>query len=104
MRALDFFSECLRQHVLVEREIGHQPLQSAVFFLQLPEPPQLAHAQVGVFLLPGVEGGITDPELSAEVADGGPAFGLTDGLDDLLLRESRPLHGSAPFIEDHRSR
>ena len=74
MRALDFFSQGLRQHVLVEREVGDEPFQSAVFFLQLPEAPQLAHAQVRVLLLPGVERGVTHPELPAEVADRGAGF------------------------------
>ena len=62
--------------MLVEREVGHEPFQPAVFFLQLPESTQLTHAQMGVFFLPGVEGGVTDPELPAEITDGGAAFGL----------------------------
>ena len=88
MRALDFFSQGLRQHVLVEREVGHEPFQPAVFFFHLPEPAQFAHAQVRVLLFPGVEGGVTDAELPAEVADGGASFGLADGIDDLLFGES----------------
>ena len=88
MRASDFFSQCLRQHVLVEGEIRHEPFQPAVFILQLPEPTQLAHAQMGVFLFLGVEGGITDPELPAQVADGSAGFGLADRVHDLLFRES----------------
>ena len=73
VRALDCFSQSLRQHVLIEREIGDEPFQSTVFFFQLPEPPQFAHPQMGVLLLPGVERGVTHPELPAEVADGVPA-------------------------------
>ena len=64
--------------------------------------PQLAHAQVSVFPLPGIEGTVTHPELPAEVADQGAGFGLADRVDDLFLRELRPLHGSTPFVEDHR--
>ncbi len=87
-RALDFFSQGLRQHVLVEREIGHQPFQPGCS----PLPP-------------AATGGVhsrrdgrtsssrhrtwrsTDAELPAEVADRGPAFGLADGIDDLLFGE-----------------
>ncbi len=74
--------------MLVEREVRDEPFEPAIFFFHLPEPPQLAHAEVRVLLLPGVEGRVTHPELPAEVADRGAAFGLADGIDDLLFRES----------------
>lgn len=80
VRALDFFSQGLRQHVFIEREVGDEPFQSTVFLFHLPEPAQFAHAQMGGLLLPGVEGGVTHPELLAEVADRGAGI-------DLLLRE-----------------
>lgn len=86
-RALDFFSQGLRQHVLVEREVGDEPFQPAVFFLQLPETSQLAHTQMRVLLLPGVERGVTHPELPAKVADGGAGVDLSDRVHDLFLRE-----------------
>ena len=35
-------------------------------------------AQVGILLFPGVEGGVTDPELSVEVTDGGCRFRPVD--------------------------
>jgi hypothetical protein len=73
VRALDFFSQSLRQHLLVEREVGDEPFQPAVFFLQLPETSQLAHTQMRVLLFPRVEGGVTHPELPVKVADRGPA-------------------------------
>ncbi len=72
MRALDFFSQGLRQHVHVEREVRNEPLQSAGFFLQLPEASQLTHAEVGVLLLPGIRRLLGDAELSAESADQAP--------------------------------
>lgn len=74
--------------MLVEREVGHQPFQPAVFFFYLPQAAEFAHAEVRVLLFPGVEGRITHPELSAEVADGGAAFGLADRIHDLLFRKS----------------
>jgi hypothetical protein len=62
----------LRQHVLVKREVGDEPFQPAVFFFQLPEPPQFDHPQVGVLFLPRIERGVTDSQLSAKVLTGVP--------------------------------
>jgi hypothetical protein len=74
--------------VLVEREVGHESFLSAVFFfLQLSEPPQFAHAQMGVVLLPGIEGRVSDVELLTEITDGSAGFGLPDRIHDLFLRE-----------------
>lgn len=36
-RASDFFSERLREHVLVEGEIGHEPFEPGVLFFHLPQ-------------------------------------------------------------------
>ena len=73
--------------MFVEREVGHEPFQPAVFFFDLPQAAEFAHAEVRVLLLPGIDGGVTHPELSAQIADGGAGVGLSDGVDDLLLRE-----------------
>jgi len=58
--------------VLVEREIGHKPFQATGFFLQLTEASELAHAQIGVLLFPGVDGGVTHPEPPARSPIGVP--------------------------------
>src|SRR5215467_4329582 len=79
-RASDVFSQRLRQRVLVEREIGDQALQPIVFVLELPQAAELAHAQVRVLLLPGIEGGLTDPQLPADVPDRGTALGPAQGV------------------------
>jgi hypothetical protein len=86
-RALDFFLQGLREPVRVEREVSDQPFQPAVFFFELPEPPQLAHAQMGLRLFPGVDCGVTHPKLPAEVTDGGAGLRLPDGKHNLLLRK-----------------
>ena len=57
-----------------------------------------------VLLFPIVEGRVTHPELPAEVADRGVGVGLSDRVQDLFLGELLPLHGSAPFVRDRRSR
>jgi len=87
-RALDFFSQGLRRHVLVEREVGDEPFQATLFLLQLTEAPQFTHAEMGVLLFPGAEGGVTAPELPAEVADRGAASGLADRVHDLFFPAS----------------
>ena len=89
--------------MLVEREVSDEPFEPAIFFFHLPEAPQLAHAEVRVLLLPGLERGVTHPELPTEVADRDAAFSLADRVDNLFLGELRPLHRAAPFVEDRRS-
>ena len=74
--------------MLVEREVRDESFEPAIFFFHLSEAPQLAHAEVRVLFLPGVESGVTHPELSAEAADRGAAFSLADRIDDLFFRES----------------
>src|SRR5215831_14768036 len=95
-RASGVFSQRLRQHVFVEREVGDQTLQSGVFVLELPQAAELAHAQMRVLLLPGVERGLADPQLPAHVADRGAALGLAQRVGDLLFGELRALHRSPP--------
>ena len=86
--------------MFVEREVRDEPFQPAVCVLQLPEAAQLTNTQVGVFSLPGIEGGGTDAELPTEITDGSAGFGLPDRVHDLFLRELRPLHRSTPFFQD----
>jgi len=104
VRGVHTFSQGLREYVLVEREVGDQPFQPAVFFLQPPEEAQLAHAHVDVHLFPRIERGVTPPELPAEFADRGAGVCLSDREHVFFFRELRPLHGSTLFfVEDHRS-
>lgn len=58
--------------MLIQREVRDQPLQSTVFFFQLPQPPKFAHSQVDVLLLPGVEGLLDHTVLPAQIDDGVP--------------------------------
>ena len=74
--------------MLVEREIRHQAFEPGVLLFHLPQPAEFAHAQMRIRLLPRIEGGVTDAELPAEIADRGTTLGLPDGLDDLLFGES----------------
>ncbi len=64
-RALDFFSQGLRQQVLVEGEIGHEPFGPDVLLFHLPQSAEFAHAEMGVLLLSGIKCWLGDAELSA---------------------------------------
>ena len=85
--ALDFFSQCLRQHVLVEREIRHEPFQPAVLLFHLQQSPQFAHVEMRAFLLPGIKRLLGNPELMTDIANAGTRLGLTEGIDDLFFEE-----------------
>lgn len=63
--------------MLVEREVCHPP-----------QPAEFAHAQICIFIFPGVESPLADTELPAEVADRGASLRLPDGIDDLRFGES----------------
>jgi hypothetical protein len=58
----------------------------------------------GVFRFLDAESLGTALELSVVVVNRRAGFGLSDGVDDLPLRESRPLHASAPSAKNRRSR
>lgn len=79
MRASDFFSQGLRQHVLVAREICGQPFESDVLLFHLAKSVEFAEAQVGVLLSPRVGRLLGDAILPAEITDWGPTLGLPDG-------------------------
>ncbi len=87
-RASDFFSKGLRQHMFVEREVGHQPFESGVLLFHLPQSAEFAHAQMPILLLPGIEGGLADTQLLAEITNRGATLSLSDGIHDLLFGES----------------
>lgn len=72
--ALQLFLHGLLQDVAVEREVGDQPLEFAVFFTQLTELAQLTQAEPRVLLLPDVKGGVADPVLAADLAHPGAAL------------------------------
>lgn len=57
--------------MLVEEEVHHQLLEASVLHFNQPQPAELAHAEMRVLLLPGVDGLRGDAELSAQIADRG---------------------------------
>jgi hypothetical protein len=69
-----------------ERSVTIASAKRSLF--QLPQPPEFAHAQMGILLLPRIEGGLGNPVLSAEIADRSAGLSLPEGIDDLLLSES----------------
>jgi len=81
------FCEHLLQDHLIQRQIGHELLESAVLFLQLSQPPNLVDGHLAVPLPPHVVGCLADPELARDLQDRGPCVNLSQGRRDLLLRE-----------------
>ena len=79
-----FFDDFL-EDVPIERQIGHQSLQSGVLVPQLPELTNLEKPQVAIALLPDVEGRLADPHLPTHVPHRLSRGGLLEGKQDLLL-------------------
>lgn len=76
MWASDFFSQRLGEDVFVEGQVRDDALQTGILVLERSQLPQLADAQVGIFLLPDVEGGLADAQLSADIGRRGSALDL----------------------------
>src|SRR5690606_13440631 len=55
------------QHLLVERQVRHDPLQPAVLLLELPQPLHLRRHQTAVLRLPIVVRRLADPRLAADL-------------------------------------
>ena len=68
--------QCLGQHVLVESEVRHEPLQPSVLLLELPQSPQLTHTQVRVLFLPHVKRRFAHAELPTNISHCRPGLGL----------------------------
>src|SRR4029079_19683751 len=88
----DLFSDDLLQDLLVERQIGHDRLQSRVLVLEHLEAPQLGYAEVCVLLLPRVVRGLRHADLPAHVDDRRSRFAQPQRVRNLLLAEPRLLH------------
>jgi hypothetical protein len=70
---------------LISGEHYNQPVKPRILFFELPEPPQLAHAEMGI-LLPGVEGCSAIPYRLHRSPIGVPTSALAERIDDLLFR------------------
>lgn len=78
--------------MLVERQIDDELLQPAILVLHLPQAAELAHAKVGVLLLPEVVSRRAHAELPAVVRHRRPTLGLALGVGNLLFGILRALH------------
>lgn len=92
-QALQLSLERILQDVLVVTEISDQRLELPVLLLELLQPTHLSHAHPGKLLLPSIEHLLADTHLPADIPDGCAVLGLPQRERDLLLRESRLLHG-----------
>jgi hypothetical protein len=88
LRRPPVFSEKFLQGLIIERLLGHQPLEPGVLFLQRLQPPQVLPFQAVVRVSPAIEGLFTDAVPPAERARRLPRGVLLQDADDLVLAES----------------
>lgn len=81
---LQSFLHDVRQDLLVQRQIRHEPLQPAVLVTQLV---QLRNTHVGILLLPGIERRFADTKMPADVRHRRASLMLPQCLSDLLFRK-----------------
>src|ERR1700685_3091661 len=95
---LPLFCQYHLQRVQVQRLLRHDPLQPTVLFLQLTQPPGLAHFQASILRLPVVERGCTDTDPAAEVLHGNSGIRLLQHPHDLLFTKTASFHGASPLL------
>lgn len=72
-QASELSRDDILQHRLVQAEIGHQPLELGILFLELAQPLHLRRHQTRVLVAPVVVGRLADPCLPAHLADRVPS-------------------------------
>ena len=73
------------EDLLVQGQIRHQALQAAVFVLELLQLLDLAGRHLTEFLLPPVEGLLSNPQLPAELRNRQSMLDLLQRQCDLLI-------------------
>src|SRR5271155_921203 len=96
-RALEFFSEHVLQHRLVQRQIRHDAFQPCISLAHLLELPYLIDLQPRVLLLPPIEGLFGDPHLPDQLRDRYAQFCLLQNGHDLFHSKPSLLHGKSHF-------
>src|SRR5262249_20085294 len=95
----------LLQDTIVEREIGHQALQSRILLFQALQPFGLIDSQPAIFFLPPIGGLFRDPQLTTDLRDPEPFAGFNlnrpQMTDDLLSRVPFSCH--APSVRRSKS-
>jgi hypothetical protein len=71
-RALQFFCQHVLEHGLVQRQLGNQPLQPRILFLELFALPDLIRLQPLVLFLPAIQRLLGDPTWRISSATGTP--------------------------------
>lgn len=85
--ALELFSHHLLEHLLVETQVGDQPLQALVLLLELLQALRLGGHQPAILLAPSVIRLHADRRLPAHLLDPRPFLRLAQDERDLLLAE-----------------
>ena len=80
------------EHLVVQAQIGHQPLQLTVLILQRLQPFGFTHVHPAILALPAVKRAAGYAVLADQLIHRQAGFGLFKNPDDLLL--GVPLRGS----------
>ena len=100
-RASPLSAQDVLQHRLVERQVGHKPLQLGILLLKLLQPPDLNHAHSSELLIPPVERGLGDPELAADLPNSQRNCQRSSAYD--RSKATRGSSTSSPSTSTHRS-
>ena len=93
-RRQSFFDSTSCRMCLSRLRSATQLLQIAVLVLELLQPPQLAHAEPAIELLPAIERLLRDPHPTDHLGDRRPRLRLLQRVRNLLFAVPVLLHGS----------
>lgn len=94
-----FFCDDRLLYGLVQAQIGHDPLELAVFILHLTQAAKLGRTDTAITLLPDVESLLANTHLATDLLDTDTLLGLIEGKSDLFLGEFALLHEMLPHIQ-----
>ena len=103
--ASPLFSQSVLKHGLVQRQIGYQAFEPAVFALELLEAPDLGNPDARIDLLSAIERCLGNPHLAAILANGHsrPSLpqrkGKRSWCNDCKPPKKRGLYGCRAFAE-----
>jgi len=87
--------------MLIQRQLGDELLALAVLIRALAPPAPLGHSHSGEWLLPALQGLLTDAELPTDRGDRCSRFYLAYGIRHLLFSEGRFPHLILPALGEH---
>lgn len=102
-QALPLSPHHLPLHGIVERQVGHQLLETLIFGFQLTELAGLVFGHTAILGFPAVDHGHRDSMESRQIANRGSGCKLPENLQELLLRVPFAFHVSPNLLLDLQS-